>query len=47
MTKIDIFSGFLGAGKTTFAMKDLYEITKLIVKNRLIERINNYEKTVE
>ena len=26
---------------------DLYEITKLIGKNRLIERINNYKKTVE
>ena len=26
---------------------DLYEITKLLGKNRLIERINNYKKTVE
>ena len=42
MTKIDIFSGFLGAGKTTLIKKlisDSYKGEKLVTSGLLIERL--------
>ena len=43
MAKIDIISGFLGAGKTTLIQKLLKEALKdcLYIKRNIIERIEN------
>ena len=43
MTKIDIVSGFLGAGKTTLIKKLLKLVVEDILRMYGIERMNKYD----